>query len=141
VYLSAQGEELAFNKEDNDDPDYPNTYAYHARFPQTIPPGATCDVMSISHQPSRRAAVKGDDGEWTFRWAQLTSVDHEWAFALAIRLPSGASLVSADPKPMETRHAVMTTVLWRSIQAANQQFSCEIKYRSTDSTPLEGNAK
>lgn len=134
LYLGVQGEELAFTKEENHNPDYPNTYDYHAKLSRPIAPGEWFHYMSI-FRPDTYKAVQEPDGDWTFHWSQLTSVDTEWAFVLAVRLPSGANLISAEPSDAEVRNSTVTTTLqWRCIQAPNQGFGCDIKYRLSDNT-------
>ena len=129
-YLGARGEELPFTKEENGDPNYPNTYSYRAKLPQPVAPGETLDKICIFRASDVHAAVRQDDGDWNFHWSQLTSVEHESAYVLAVRLPSGAHLVSADPLPDDTRSNPSTaTVVWRCLLAANEGFGCDIKYR------------
>lgn len=131
-YFGAQGEELAFTKMGTENPDYPGTYTYSVKLPRPIAPGEVLDWISIFRPSSLRAASKQADDTWAFQWGQLTSVEKEVAYALAIRLPSQAVLVSADPHTTETRvNALTTTLLWRYIQAPNQGFECNIQYRLT----------
>ena len=79
------------------------------------------------------------DGSWKFAWRQLTSVEHDYAFAFALRLPSGAHSVSAHPPATETKvSASSTTLLWRCMRAANQAFECEVKYRLAESVNVGG---
>jgi len=132
-YVAAQGEELAFSIEDNSNVNYPNTDRCIAKLPQPVAPGEACDYMTIFPSWKSNAAKKQADGSWAFVWKQLTSVENDYAFALALRLPSGAHSVSAEPPATETRvSASTTTLLWRCMRAANQAFECEVTYRLKD---------
>ena len=127
--LVAQGEELQFVvEEEHDWVHYPNTYKYTARLPQPIAPGKSCDYM-IVFPPPRHTAEKKSDDCWTFDWSQLTSVEREYVFVLALRLPAGAHVVSTNPPASESRSG---TLLWRSVQPANERFYCDAKYRLRD---------
>ncbi len=133
-YLGAQGEELALICEDNDDPNYPDTYNYRADLPRPVAPGETWDTISIYRPSDVHAAVKQEDG-WMFRWSQLTSVERESAYVLAIRLPTGARLLTADPSADEVRaRTATTTLVWRRLLAANQGLGCTIKYQLDHNT-------
>ena len=133
-YVAAQGEELAFTvAEEHDRANYPNTYLYTAKLPRPVAPGEVCDSMTIFPSLKHRAVGMEPDGSWTFAWKQLTSVENDYAFALALRLPSGAHSVSAEPPATETRvSSSATTLLWRCMRAANQAFECEVTYRLRD---------
>jgi len=130
-YMGVQGEELVFTKEDNDNPDYPNTYMYCVKLPTSMAPGEMCNFMCISRMVNH-PAISESDGCWEYHWNQLDSVDKDWGYVLAIRLPADSHLVSADPPAMETKNTAGTTLLWRTIQAASQRFECNIKYRLSD---------
>ena len=135
-YMGVQGEELVFTKEENDNPDYPNTYMYHVKLPISVSPGEMCNFMCICRLDNY-PAIKEPDGYWVFHWNQLDSVDNEWAYVLAIHLPAGSHLVSADPPAVETKSSASTTLLWRCIQAPNQWFKCDVNYRLADDTIKE----
>ena len=132
-YLAAQGEELAFSIDENHDSNYPNTDLCTAKLPRPVAPGEACEYMTIFPSWKSSAVAKQADGSWTFGWSQLTSVENEYAFALALRLPSGAHSVSADPPATETRvGAATTTLIWRCMRAANERFKCNVTYRLAD---------
>ena len=133
-YMGTQGEELSYTKEENDDPNYPNTYMYHVNIPKSLSDGEMHNVITVSRLDNY-PAIREPDGNWKFRFNQLDSVDHEWAYVLAIRLPADSQLVSVDPPAVETISNAGTTLMWRTVQAANQWFGCNIKYRLDDSTP------
>lgn len=130
-YLAAQGEELAFTiEEDHDWVNYPNTYLYTAKLPRPVPPGGVCDSMSIYPSLKHDAAKMDSNGNWTLNWSQLTSVENEYVFVLAVRLPAGAHSVLTKPAATQTRVSPSaTTFLWRCMRAANQAFECEVSYR------------
>jgi RNA polymerase sigma-70 factor, ECF subfamily len=132
-YLAAQGEELPFTISENDNSNYPNTDCCTAKLPHPVAPGEVCDYMAIFPSWKSGAAKEQADGSWTFGWKQLTSVENDYAFAFALRLPPGARLISAEPPATETRVSPsVTTVLWRCMRAANQAFECEVKYRLSE---------
>ena len=132
-YLAAQGEELAFSIDENQNSNYPNTDLCTAKLPRPVPPGEVCEFMAIYPSWKSGAVKEGPDGTWTFGWKQLTSVEDDYAFALALRLPSGAHSVGTDPPATETKVSQSTTtLLWRCMRAANQAFECEVSYRLND---------
>lgn len=136
-YLGGRGEELAFTREENDNPNYPDTYSYHAKLPRPVAPGETFDQVTVSRPSDVHAAVRQDDGDWEFRWGQLTSHEHESALVVAIRLPLGADLLSTEPPPDDTRdNPPTTTLVWRRLLAASEGFVCDIKYRLEDTRRL-----
>ena len=132
-YMGAQGEELTYTQEENNDPNYPNTYLYHVNLPQSLCDGKMRNLVTVSRPLEKHYAVREEDGSWKFNWSQLTTVEREWAYVLAIRLPADSHLISADPPAEETKSNAGTTLMWRTVQAANQWFQCEFKYRLNDS--------
>lgn len=130
-YVEANGEELKFSLEENDSPDYHNTYSCILKFPSTMPSGETINLVMVCHLPIY-PAIKEPDGSWAFHFGQLDSVDHEWAYVLAVRIPAGSRVISADPPGLETIDSTRTTLLWRTVQAANQPFQCNIRYKLDD---------
>lgn len=127
-YIGAGGEELTFTREENGDPNYPNTWSYHVEVPAVLCDGETHSLVTVAryeHAP----AVREPDGSWKLRWTQLTSVEREWAYVLAIRLPAGSQLISAEPLATETLTKAGTTLVWRTVKAANEWFACDVRYR------------
>ena len=122
---------MAVDRQENVDPNYPDTYLYSAKLPRPIAPGEVLDAMGIFH--GGRSAVRDSEGVWTFTWNQRTSVEQEWGLVVAIRLPVGAHMLSADPPAEQTRGRANATLIWRCIQAPNERFMCEIKYRLAES--------
>jgi RNA polymerase sigma-70 factor, ECF subfamily len=133
-YLGVRGEELVFTQEENDDdPRYENTYTYSAVISPPVVPGEKLDRVCVVRPADERAAVRQDDGNWRFHWSQLTSFDDDSAYVLAIRLPSGAELLTAEPQADDIRKNLPTTTLvWRRLLAAGQGFGCDITYRLGD---------
>lgn len=137
-YLAVQSEELAFTKKESDDPNYPDTYSYRAKFPEPIAPGKTFDSICIFRPANERAAIRRDDGSWAFHWGQQTSVENESAYVLAIRLPFVADLLSSDPPPHDISVSPSTTTLvWRRLLAVGGIFRCDIEYQ-LGNTPKRG---
>jgi len=129
-YVAAQGKELTFTVGDNPNSSYPNTELCTAKLPQPVQPGEVCEFMAIYPSWKSAAVTEQEDGSWRFHWRQLTSVEDDHAFALALRLPAGPHTVSADPPPTETKVSQSTTtLLWRCMRAANEAFECEVSYR------------
>jgi len=133
-YMGAQGEELTFTKEENDNPNYPNTYAYQVNIPQSLADGEIHNLVTAARWDNLLAS-REPDGCWKFHWSQLSSVEQEWAYVLAIRLPADSHLVSAEPPAVETLGSAGTTLMWRTVHAANEGFQCDIIYRLGDSMP------
>jgi hypothetical protein len=44
-------------------------------------------------------------------------------------LPAGAKLLSADPRPDESRSAGAITLIWRRVLPPAQFFECTVEYR------------
>lgn len=127
-YLGTEGEELAFTRKDNTDPNYPDTYAYHVTVPQSFADGKMHSLITVCRIEGHDA-IREENGTWTYRHGQLTSVERDWAYVLAIRLPTGASMISAQPPAAETMGYAGTTLLWRTVQAANQGFEVNVRYK------------
>lgn len=127
-YLGALGEELQYTVTENNDPRCPDTERFRAKLPRPVETGEVFDLISVYRYNSHRLLIRENE-EWKLHWRQTPSVELEFAFALAVRLPSEAELVSASPAPMETKTGAGITLLWRALLPPETAFECDISYR------------
>lgn len=122
-HLYQDGEEVPFKVgpclESGDLDTYTVTLAH------PVLPGQRLNELSV--YPPWSAAQKLDDGRFRFHWKQGPG-SNETAFVQVVRLPTGAHLLSADPRPAETKANGTTTLIWRTVLPPDRFFECTVQY-------------
>ena len=128
AHLYQEGEEIEFTVAPH--PEWGNLN-YTATLHQPVPPGGRLSLLSSGSYPAthRRAAKRLEDGRFRLRWKQGPSSDLEFAYVQAVRLPAGAKLLRAEPKPDDTRGDGTTTLIWRRVLPPANFFECAVEYR------------
>lgn len=113
-------------------------FKYEAKLPKSAAPGEQIDTLLVIRNESNDYLAKRlDDKRWRYSFGTTPNSDKAWIMVAAIRLPDGASLVSADPKPLQIKATGTTTLIWRSLlEKVYQmpdgtlpwQFDCTVEY-------------
>ena len=112
---------------------------YRITLRRPVPMGARLSLLSVlSCQSGDHLAPIGlEPGRFRYLWKHLPSSDREFAYTLAMRLPTGATLLSADPQPDETRGDGTTTLIWRRLLPPAASFECTVEYQVNTPYPLD----
>ncbi len=104
---------------------------YQTTLRRPVPMGARLSLLSVlSCQPGDQLApVELEEGRFRYLWKHSPSSNMEFAYIAAMRLPSGAKMLSADLEPDETRQEGGTTLIWRRVLPAGQVFECTVEYQ------------
>jgi len=109
---------------------------YKSPFPQPVRPGEPIGpALVITYEKAGARAV--DKHCWQYRTGgMLGSNTDSWVYIQVVRLPQGATLVTADPPADEVRSNAAITLTWRHIASAitpsapgQWQLAGEITYR------------
>jgi RNA polymerase sigma-70 factor (ECF subfamily) len=127
-HLYQDGDELEYTVAPH--PEYGNLN-YTITLRQAVPPGGCLSLLTSSSYPSthRLGASRIGDERFRLSWKHGPSSNLEFAHVRAIRLPSAAHLLSADPEPDETRGDAMTTLIWRRVLPPGNFFEGTVEYR------------
>jgi len=129
-HIYQEGEELAFTREPSPDSDRLDTYTVTLAHP--VAPGQRLHYL-LAYPPMDRSATRRvGEARFSFHWKQGPG-SNETAYVQALRLPPGAKLLSADPKPAETRSNGTTTLVWRAVLAADEFLECTVEYARPES--------
>lgn len=123
TYMTIQGKEV------HPEPIVGHEGKYRARLSPPIAPKQSINMHWAAHQPeSREIAVKLDNGNWRFGPGKL-DLTETLLYVVAVRLPSGASVVKPEPEPQEIRTNGATTVIWRDALPPNQPIEFWLEYK------------
>lgn len=121
-YLAIQGEpvEIEFPELPNPPiPEEPGTRLFRGKLPNPVPPGQMTDAMFIVRTPEGSVdwgARPLGNGVWHYHHKHTPYPKYNALFVVTIRLPKGARLLEADPKPQKTTvRNGLTSMTWRVI--------------------------
>ncbi len=123
MHVFVQGEEASFELLPKTSDSGMQRYRAHLAHP--LEPGGRFLLQFVFREPCEPGAYLGD-GRWRMRghW-QLTEKN---VTIVAARLPCGARLECAEPKPDEVRSNGTTTLIWRRMMQPNEEFESIIEY-------------
>ena len=128
-YMTVQGEEQPFEVSQSEHNE--RNYTYKIHLTQPVKQGERIDLLSASYSARRKQVpiyhAELRDGKWLYDHKQAPG-SMEFIFILALRLPTGAKLLSSDPSADNTRTNGTTTLTWRRLLAPNEQFECKVEY-------------
>ena len=113
-------------------------YWYEGRLPKPVESGKPVHTLLVLHPAGPEGwAEKLGEGRWRYSFQTTPNSAKEWVYVLAIRLPTGARLVSASPEPSKSRSNGLTTLVWQALLPRVQrredgswpwQFECAVEY-------------
>ena len=110
-YITVQGVRASFDVNPEDEYN-----KYTVRVPHEVEPGGQYDTLYVFHTTpgGPNAAENLGDGRWRLVPDNSGGEGH-YVRALALTLPDGAKLISADPPAEEVRNNGALTLIWRWI--------------------------
>ena len=124
-YVAVNGNEAQFEKLNEP---APNGEKYRIRFQEHIPAGTPIELLVVERAKDTSGwLIELDDGRRRLEGnIQLTE---KLFYVFAIRLPAGATEVTASPEPSEIRRNCGTTVIWRDILQPDERVELALEYR------------
>ncbi len=109
---------------------------YTAALHRPVPPGGRLSMLSSGSYPAthRLAAKQLEDGRFRLQRKHGPSSFTEFAYVQAVRLPGGAKLLRADPKPDETKGDGTITLIWRRVLPPATFLESTVEYRLPSSS-------
>jgi hypothetical protein len=116
---------------------------FEGDLPTPVPPGEMADAMFVACPPagSHWEAQRTGNGVWHYHHKHSPFPRHEGLFVVTIRLPKGAKLLNADPKPHRlTTRTDRISLTWKVMTEALQtdpdadlqwQFEAHLDYSLT----------
>lgn len=133
-YLTIMGEEVMLDALPGSNSRQHN---YVIELPTPVPPEERQESLLVTRDyGDDTRARKTAENKWRYHLATCPNTAKEWLQFLAIKLPEGARLISAEPTPTEIKTNGTTTLLWRSLlpklylRTLEQyyQFECTVDY-------------
>jgi RNA polymerase sigma-70 factor (ECF subfamily) len=129
-HVYQEGEEVAFTSVRK--PERGEVERFAATLHKPVQPGERLSELLVYLPKPGWGAERVGDGRFRLFWKQGPGSTQEFAYVQAIRLPAEAELLSADPKPDETRGDGRVTLVWRRVLPPAAFFECTVAYRLKD---------
>lgn len=126
-HVYQEGEEVAFTSVGK--PEHGEVERFAVTLNRPVPAGERLSMLLVYLPKPGWGAERVGDGRFRLFWKQGPGSAQEFAYVQAIRLPAGAKLVAAEPRPDETRGGRATTLVWRRVLPPEQFFECTVEYR------------
>ena len=130
-HVYQEGEEVAFAPVPRQD--HGNLESFVVTLHRPVQPGERLSELLVYLPKPGWGAERIADGRFRLFWKQGPGEPVEFAYLQAIRLPSGAKLLAAEPPPDETRGEGAITLVWRRVLPPAQFFECTVEYRLSES--------
>jgi len=125
AHIYQESKEIAFTNEPS--AKYEGLDEYTATLAYPVPPGQRLRLLVVFPPMGGYETKPPGEGPHSAHWKQSPG-SNETAYVQALRLPPGARLISSDPEPAETRSNRATTLVWRTVLAADEFFECTVEY-------------